>query len=150
MNEHELKDRLARQVVRCRTGVLLADARHLGKEPDLAARAGMQPLDLTRHLLTILPGTRYADITVETLSTVLDDISKREVGRDCVLLYNCDLPLARLDDTALSRLWKHLREDLQTRPKTLVFLLPSGAEVILPEDERRRWDEEKRLARAAW
>jgi hypothetical protein len=150
MNEHELKQRLARQVLRCRTGVLLADAGHLGKEPDLAARAGMQPLDLTRHLLDIQPGTKYADITAETLSRALDDISKSNGVRDCILVYNLDLPLARLDDTELSRLWKHLRKDLQTRPKTLVFLLPSGAEVIFPEAERKLWDEEKRLARAAW
>lgn len=152
MNEKELVLEMSRKTHRSRTAILLVEARHFGKEPDIAAQAGMDHRDFTAYLASeISENARYVDITTAKLFDKLRYLAGSPEGGDCLLVYNFDLPLARLDTEDRLRLWKNIRDNMAHKQRALVLLMPADAAHLLPtEDELSTWDSSSRLAKAEY
>jgi len=149
MTEQELVTELSRQAVRCRTGILLVHRRHLGKEGDIAARCGAQSVDAAATIAeSISESSTYVHITASKLFDLVDQLTRRSEGADCLLVYNLDLPLAKLEAQDRLQLWRNLKDNLPYRQRAVVFVMPTAAQHLLPlEDELSEWESSLRLAR---
>jgi len=143
-----LVDLLRSPVLRCRTGIILLSQEQLGTEPDIAARLGLDAIDYTQVLRDSLPkGTVFVSISAETEAQRLDRLASRRGGADCVLIYNIDLALAKLETSERQYLWWELRDFLAYRPRALLIAMPAQASQLLPEKhELDRWRGANRLA----
>lgn len=144
----ELVRRLRTHALRNRTGILLLSQIHLRQIEDVAARLGIESVDY-RALVRqrIPPGSRYAGISVDaervSLDALLDDLR----GMDCVLLYNFDLVLARLEYFERQRLWSILFGEMPHRSRALILAMPAAAEHLLPAPEHlAAWKADRRVA----
>lgn len=147
----QLVQRLRSHTLRTRIGILLLDAIHFGKEPDLAVKLDVEPLDYARRLRDELPeGATHVAIDAATEEHRLDAIAVAATGLDCVLIYNFDLALARLDANERARLWTNLRAHFSKKPRALLLAVPRNAHHLLPAGEdKARWIEGRRIALAS-
>ncbi|MGB9620360.1 MAG: hypothetical protein ACPL7K_08100, partial [Armatimonadota bacterium] len=147
--ERELASTLTRKGIRCRTGLLLVGRHRLGYEPHIAAKLGMQPLDFTGFLASSLPTSeKYVDITFSSIWNHLDLLANRPEGDDCLLVYNFDLPLAKLETKDRLLLWQNLKDNMPYRQRALVLLMPAEAEHLLPsQEDMLEWERTQRLVR---
>lgn len=140
--------------LRCRTGILLLPLADLGREPDLAARLGIGCVDYARALANALPpGAVFVPLSAETEESRLDALASDETGEagggtDCLLVYNLDLALAKLDPAERARLWSNLQSRFPNRRRALLLALPDPATHLLPAtSDLAAWHETHRVAR---
>jgi len=131
----ELVDRLRRYTFRTRVGLWCMPLDHIGHEPDVAARLGIEAVDVREPVLQGLPeGTRYVRLTSEKVLEVLDSIAGYSGKTDCVLVYNVDLLLAGLRREERQRVWQGLFDGLPYRSRALVTAIPVAASALLPSE----------------
>lgn len=143
----ELVRLLRQQVLRIRTGILLLPLGMLGHELELAARLDVEALDWRGWKLKQLdPHDRYLglsyDRVVRDLRQIVEDIS---IPGTPLWIYNTDLFLSALRYSERQRFWTFLYSTFKQR-RGLLFSLPMEATNLLPMEERRAWEREKRLA----
>ena len=150
MTEQELVGQLRRKAVTCKTGLLLLPRSRLGTEPNLAATNGMDAVDLAQVFVSKQSGdSDFVGITLQRLWKELDGIADSPDGSDCVLIYNVDLLLARLDSPDRQGLWRHLRQNPPHKRRAIVLLMPAEAAALLPSDnELTTWRRFRKVAEA--
>ena len=151
LTARQLVQHIRTQTLRTRTGILLLDATHFGKEPDLATRLYIEPLDYARRIREELPeGATHVLLDATTEEERLDAIAVAATGYECVLIYNFDLALARLESNERTQLWKNLWASFSKKPRALLLAVPREAAHLLPEGEdREHWIEGRRMALAS-
>ena len=145
-----LVELLRSPTLRCRTGILLIPPDTLDKQPDMAARLGIDTVDYVQLLLAGLPeGTAFVNISDETEGQRLHDLSVDRKNADCLMVCNLDLALAKLDSTQRKAFWAGLFDRFPHRPCALILAMPSTARHLMPPDtEIAKWKESGRLASA--
>ncbi len=133
--------------LRSRTGILLLQSSHLGKEELLSVQLGVEALDYAVHLLYSLPDkTAYVNITSTTEEERLYEIAQTRTGMEAVLIYNFDLVLSKLTLEERTRLWNNLRDRFARSAKALLFAVPETATHLLPQGaDRLLWEEGNRI-----
>jgi hypothetical protein len=151
LTARQLVRQIRTQTLRTRTGVLLLDATHFGKEPDLATQLDIEPFDYARRIREELPaGATHVSLDATTEEERLDAIAVSVTGYDCVLIYNFDLALARLESNERTQLWNNLWASFSKKPRALLLAVPCEAAHLLPAGEdRERWIEGRRMALAS-
>lgn len=145
-----LVELLRGRVLRCRTGILLLSKSLLDKQPDLAARLGIDTVDYAELLLAGLPeGTAFVNISDETEVHRLHDLAEDRDRGDCLMVCNLDLALAKLDSSQRRNFWADLLERFPHRSRALILAIPSAAGHLMPPDaDLTKWKESGRLANA--
>lgn len=130
-----------------RTGVLLLPREELGREHLLAARLGIEAVDLRVWALERLPpDQRILDLTWSKLSwEYLQAIAEAPLPGRCILVSNVDLLVAALRIEQRREYWRYLRGTLRPE-RGLLLAVPAGADHILTPDERQQWEVLGRLA----
>jgi len=132
--------------LRCRTGILLVERRHVGQERDIAAKLGMDSGDYQQLLLKSLPeGSTFVDISVDSEIARLDELMCSRSGTPSVLVYSLDLALTKLDSADREKFWDSVFNRLPNRRRSLIITMPESAEVILPRLEQ--WEQDERIAK---
>lgn len=135
--------------LRCRTGILLLSKEWLGQEPNVAARLGIDCLDYAKVLQEAFSyGTAYVNINATSEVNRLDDIATGLASSDCILIYNVDLSLSKLDNDSRNTLWSAVWEKLSNRRVALIIAVPEGAGSLLPDaTSLEHWMANGRIAR---
>lgn len=138
---------LRRPTLRTRIGVWHMPLACVGQERDVAARLGIEAVDVRDPVRQHLPeGTRYVRLTVEKTLEALDVIANTQGITDCAFVYNMDLLLAGLSRDYRQRFWENLFDGLPHRSRALLIAVPETAHsVLLPEQGRERWRRDGRL-----
>ena len=131
---HGLVSLLREGGLRSRTGILLLAPFHLRAEADLAARLQAAPVDFAaEYLKTLPPDARMAGLDDVRIFECLHTLANASGwSRDCLLVYNFDLPLARLMSEARDQLWRDLYAGFAYRRHALLLALPEGSTPLLP------------------
>ncbi len=139
MSEHAARSLVALlkgPALRCRTGILLLPLDQLGREPDVAARLGVDAVDYAEILRrAVAPGSQFAGISAEREEQLLSSLSDSPKHGPCLLVYNIDLALARMDTLERDRFWTNLFDNLPNRRRALLLTLPREARHLLPQGE---------------
>lgn len=130
-----------------RTGLWLAPLTILGRERDEAARLGIDAIDVREPILAAQPqGTRFLGLNEASMVDTLDTICRLPRLSDCVLVYNLDLPLARLSARERNQFWQILFTGFPHRSRGLLLLLPQQAHHLLPPQQAEEaWRNDNRL-----
>lgn len=144
----ELVRRLRSRALRNRTGILLLPQIETQKIEDIAARLGVQCVDYRRLVLQrVPPGSLSAGICVDAERQTIDALLEDTQGRDCVLLFQFDLILARMEYAERQRLWDVLFREMSNRSRALLLAMPVSAEHLLPSpDALDDWKKDARVA----
>lgn len=147
----ELVSLLRSPTLRSRTGILLLAPAQLGGEEELAARLNVEALNYVEVVKAeVPPGSRFLGADAGSEEERLDRIAMAAGKRDCVLIYNVDLILAKLNHSARSRLWSYLRTTFPNRSRALILALPVTASLVQPDgEERESWERTGRIVRGA-
>ena len=141
--------RLRTDELRCRTGILLIPEPFLGQEAVIAARLGIQHVDLAQWVVDRVPhGGKYLHLSVGTVFGHLDDIANDHSGMDCVLISNLDVAVMRLASIERTQLWCALLEDFPHRKKAILLAVPGhkdGIIVLQEEAIRSKWEQSDRI-----
>jgi len=130
-----------------RTGVLLVPSDRLADTPNLAARLGVDSLDVVEWTLSrVVPGTRFLRLEADRFLADLDAIAGENWTTGCVLLLNADVLLANLDDDQRNHVWFFLLHSFKRRPHALILVLPTEATHLFPLGQRKRWEDGGRVA----
>nr|PZN76688.1 MAG: hypothetical protein DIU57_17175 [Pseudomonadota bacterium] len=130
-----------------RTGVLLVPADRLADTPNLAARLGVDLLDVVEWKLSrIVPGTRFLRLDADRFLADLDAIAQGNWTTGCVLVLNTDVLLANLEDDQRDRAWLFLLHSFKRRAHALILVLPAQATHLFPLGQRKRWEDVGRVA----
>lgn len=134
--------------LRNRTGILLIPPTQWKRVPDIAARLGIGCVDYVETILSGLPsGTTFAGINLAAERQRLDALTDAPGGLDCLLVYNVDLALARLEPPERERFWSIIHEGMPNRSKALILAMPEQADRLLPgEKELEMWKGKGRVA----
>lgn len=120
---------------RVRTGVILVPAQKLAQAENLAVALNATLEDIAEQLLRSLPSdTRFADLSAQRISSLLDTISNRREGHLRALIYNLDLLLSGVDSPVREQVWHHFLHGMLHRPRILLALMPSEAKSLLPNE----------------
>lgn len=131
--------------LRCRTGILLLSRKMLGKEPDLAARLGVDAVDYRECLRSGLPtGTNYVNIDDHTEFKRVDALASAASGSPCILVYNADIAISKLEHSARELFWDALLQRMIKRRHAVVFAMPEMAGHLLPRLDV--WEQSERVA----
>ena len=132
---------------RVRTALWLLPPDAVGREPDAAARLGLDAADARRPILDALdPDSRFLGLDPERIVEALDAIASGPGRTDCALVYNLDLLVARLPFQARDALWDTLYRGFPHR-RALLLTVPRTAEALLPRDGALDlWRRDGRLA----
>jgi len=139
---------LRRPILRTRVGVWHMPLQCVGQEPDVAARLGVEAVDVRDPIRQQLPeGTRFVRLTVEKALEALDFIATTTPRiTDCAFVYNMDLLLAGLSREDRQRFWESLFDGLPHRSRALLIAVPETAHsVLLPDQWRESWRRDGRL-----
>ncbi len=129
---------LRRPTLRTRVGVWRMPPGHVGRELDVAARLGIEAIDVRDVILERLPaGTRFVRLTSEKVLEALDAIASSSGKTDCALIFNVDLLLAGLKRDERQEVWRGLFDGMPYRSRALVVAVPETATELLPDD--RLW-----------
>ncbi len=135
--------------LRSKVGALLLPQAFLGKEETLATQLDVCYLDLAHYILKSLPEDAcYLTLTIDKLIMYLDLLARTSAERDCVLVANFDVPLARLPHEHRMLLWSRLLLDFPYKRNSLILVLPAVLpnSALLPEgDLQQEWTASKRL-----
>ena len=144
----QLIELLRNRELRCRTGILLLSNEWLGQEPNVAARLGIDYLDYAKVLQEAFSyGTAYVDIDTSSEVNRLDGMASDLTSSDCILIYNIDLALSKLDVYSRYTLWNGVWEKLSNRRVALIIAVPEGARRLLPDTESlEHWVSSGRIA----
>lgn len=130
-----------------RTGIWLAPPSAFGREQDEAARLGIDAVDIRDPIWADLPkDTRFLELTSARMIEALEAICRGPRVSDCVLVYNFDLPLARLPGQARQQLWDQLLTGFPHRVCGLLLMMPQHAHALLPSQMELKWRNDNRLA----
>lgn len=142
-----LIERLRDPSLLVRTGVLLVPADYLAETANLAARLGVDCLDVVEWKLSrILPEARFLRLDADRFLADLDAIAREAWTTGCVLLLNADVLLANLADDQRDRAWSFLLHSFKRRPHALILVLPAEATHLFPLGQRKRWEDVGRVA----
>lgn len=143
----ELIGRLRGPTLIVRTGLWLAPLSVFGRERDEAARLGIDAVDIREPILADQPeGTRFLGLTTARVIEALDAICRMPKVSDCVLVYNLDLPVARLSRQDRSEVWQQLLAAFPHRSRGLLLLMPQYAHHLLPSHHiEDKWRIDNRL-----
>jgi hypothetical protein len=136
--------------IRYRTGILEIAPSWLGREPEIAARLGVDFADLRERVLReVQPDQQQLDINWRRL--IDDDLGGLVANAlprgGCILVANLDLFVSSLRAADRERFWRALREAYRHR-WALLLALPSTNRRLISPAERERWVVANRLA--AW
>lgn len=139
---------LQQPILRIRTGIVLLRFDGLGREPELAARLGVEAVDWREWKLDRLDSaSNHLGLTGETilrdLREIIEDVN---IAGNCLWVYNTDLALSALRYGERSRYWDFLFSTFKV-PRGLLLSLPARASNLLPTEERVAWERDDRLAR---
>lgn len=143
----DLVQLLRSRTLRSRTGVLLLPQGDIGEEQDVAARLNIEALDYAAYVEQSLPDdTRFVDASAEREIARLDAVASGSGDYDCVMVYNLDLILSKLDAPSRHRIWTSLRTNFPYRARALILALPENAQLVQPDgEERAGWEAAGRL-----
>jgi len=148
-NARQLVNLLRHGGLRSRVGALLLPQAFLVKEETLAARLDVHYLNFANYLLESLSEeASYLTLTIDKLIHHLDTLANTRTERDCVLVANFDLPLARLAHEHRMLLWNRLLLDFPYKRNSLILLLPAVLphSALLPEGSlQQEWTASNRL-----
>ena len=135
--------------LRSRTGILLLQPLHFGKEQTIAVQLGVEALDYADYLHETLPEkTAYANVTAVTEEARLYNIAQRLTGNEVVFIYNFDLVLSKLPFDERTRLWNNLLDRFAKSAKALLIAVPEAATHLLPpRTDYSLWEESNRIAK---
>ena len=147
----ELVARLRSYRLRVRTGIWLLPLPFLAHVGDEAARLDIDLVDIRQVLLNALPkDTIYSGLDAAYLVDLLDEICRAHLGRDCILVYNFDLLLARLRHDERMDLWHQLYDSFPYRRRALLIAVPQGADALLPSSALGAWRQDGRLVETSY
>jgi hypothetical protein len=150
ISPRKLVESLRRQGLRCRVGVLGLPTQCLGAEVQIAAALGLEYLDYRERLLASIPlGSKFLNITVESLFEDLDRVANLATGESCVLVGNFDLALLRLGTEDRTTLWRTLLTSFPNKSRALVLCVPNYEEglFLFPDAEMKQvWQGSERYA----
>jgi non-ribosomal peptide synthetase component F len=140
-NGHQLTSRLRSRGGRNLTGILLLESAHFGRETDVAAILSVDAVDYAVILNDGIPvGATYVEIDAATEEQRLNTLAMSMSGSDCLLVYNFDLALARLDSEERARLWTNLHDNFPKKTRALLLSVPRNAAHLLPTGaDWERW-----------
>lgn len=138
---------LRRPTLRTRVGVWHMPLECVGQERDVAARLGVEAVDVREAIWQQLPeGTRFVRLTVEKTLAALDVIATTQGNTDCAFVYNMDLLLTGLSRENRQRIWENLFDGLPHRSRALLMAIPETAHsALLPARWREVWRRDGRL-----
>ena len=138
---------LEQPILRIRTGILLVPSSALGSERDLAARLGIEAVDIREwKLARARPGSRFLGLSRETILQDLQEmVEDMDLGGNCLWVHNMDLLFSALRYGERLRAWATLFSTFKQR-RGLLFSLPAQAFNLLPATERGTWEKDERLA----
>ncbi len=136
--------------IRYRTGILEIAPSWLGREPEIAARLGIDFADLRERILSeVQPEQQQLDIDWRRL--IDHDLGGLVANvlptGGCILVANVDLFVSSLRAADREKFWSALREAYRHRWALLLALPATNRRLISPA-ERERWVVADRLA--AW
>lgn len=132
---------------RVRTALYLLPAADMRRLPEWAARLNIGYADARTPLLaTIAPTQRYLHLTEVQLIHALDALCQEPTAKDCLLVGNMDLLLAKLGGQERERVWQTLFQAFPHRPRALLLAMPQSAPTLPPEPQLSYWAAEGRLA----
>jgi hypothetical protein len=136
--------------LRCRTGIVLLPVDQLGQERDLAARLEIGIEDYRNRCLNQLPqDAQFLGLNADKILEDLDALCQETSGRDCVMLCNFDLFLARLPRESREYVWEFLHTSFAHRRRALLIAMPATASHLLPPKAKLEvWNQSGRLANA--
>jgi len=137
---------LRQPILRARSGVVLLDSAALGQERNLAARLGIESVDLQAWKLCRVGQSRFLGLSACQLLGDLDAIvDDRSIPGNCVMVYNLDVFLSGLSDKERGKFWRSLFTSF-IGARGLVVCLPERAANVFSKAERERWISSQRLA----
>jgi len=140
---------LRKPVLRVRTGLLLVTLDYLGKERDLAARFGVEAIDINKLWLQIIPqGSNYSGLDPQSLKELLSGISGLSYKYRCLMIYNFDLVFSCLKYNDRNHVWNYIFNSMPNRRNSLLILIQDAATDLIPTDnEFVNLNREKRIAK---
>lgn len=151
LEANALVARLRGDELRCRTGILFLPDLCLGREAEVAARLGIQHVDLAAYVLERVPvGGKFLNLSAGKIFDHLDDIANAHSGMDVVLIANADIAVMRLTSADRAQLWESLLKDFPNRKKALLLAIPEhkdGIRVLQEEPLRHTWEQAGRLGK---
>lgn len=144
----ELTELLSFPGLRIRTGLWLYPMDLLGEEENEAVRLGVIAKDARVALLASTPqSSNFLGLDPRRLLQLLDDIIYQEQDGSVLLIYNFDLPLARLPLSQRESVWQEAFLSFPYRPKGIILPIPEQADHLLPSDSlMEQWRMAGRLA----
>lgn len=138
---------LRRPILRTRVGVWHMPLQCVGQERDVAARLGVEAVDVRDPIRQQLPeGTRFVRLTVEKTLEALDFFATTRGITDCAFVCHMDLLLTGLSREDRQRFWESLFDGLPHRSRALLLAIPETAHgVLLPDRWREVWRRDGRL-----
>lgn len=135
--------------LRCRTGILFLGLGRVGQEKAIAATLDIEVIDFVELVLeTLPPEASFASLSLTKILQCLNRAADAG-GRDCAILANFDLPLAKLQFDEIAKFWRWFFQDMPHKRKALVACLvgTDTPHSLFPDDEiRSQWTAAGRLA----
>lgn len=134
--------------LRNRTGILLVLPAWLGREKEIATRLGVGFEDERELVLRRLPSSQrfiersWKDIITKDIDNIVRN-SRQDGG--CVLIANVDIILSSFIEADRLRFWEFLFDSYKPS-KRILLTLPNITQRLLPDIERSRWIDARRLA----
>ena len=104
-------------------------------------------VDIRQPLLNaIAPDQRFLHLGIREFIETLDVLCHDNQASDCLLVANCDLIIAKLNDNERKELWETLYRGFPHRPRAVLLAMPHSATALQPTEEQlEHWRKEGRL-----
>ncbi|WP_448544106.1 hypothetical protein [Roseiflexus sp.] len=144
MNIIALLDELRQPGARVGTGVWLIPMEYINQERDIAARLGVQSLDVRQTYLEQLPrGTNFSGLTsqdgYQKLARLIQSLAFEKHQRDCLLIYTLDLLLWALEFPERKLFWDEVLGGIPYPHTRMILTIPEHATELFSFELRRHY-----------